>query len=341
VRRHRIELEGLPQPFECGEDESVLHAALRSGIGFPYECSSGSCGTCLFQCLSGEFEMIWKEAPGLSDRARKKGDRWLACQSRPRTVAAIRTTLEERYRPPVPPAKLTARLTKIDPLTADMSEFTFQTPVPARFMPGQYVLLSITGEVQGARAYSMANLPNDRGEWRLVIKHKPGGACTDYLFRRLRLGDMVEIAGPYGMAYLPDGVERDLVCIAGGSGLSPILSVARKALGSGNAERKVHLFQGARRPADIVDPESFPDIRERAKGRLYFHPAISETIEVPLESWAGERGFIHEVVARKAPATIRDSEIFVAGPPPMIRETLLTLSGLGVPRGQIHFDNFF
>ena len=62
---------------------------------------------------------------------------------------------------------------------------------------------------------------------------------------------------------------------------------------------------------------------------------------MPLKSWAGERGFIHEVVARKAPATIRNSEIFVAGPPPMIRETLLTLSDLGVAREQIHFDNFF
>src|SRR5205814_8459387 len=178
VRRHRIELEGSPQSFECREDETILHAALSRGIGFPYECSSGSCGTCMFQCLAGSFEMIWEEAPGLSTRARKKGDRWLACQSRPRTCAAIRTTLEERYRPPVPPAKLTGRLTKIDPLTADMSEFTFQTPVEARFMPGQYVLLRVAGEVRGGRAYSMAYLPNDRGEWRFVNQHKPGGACT-------------------------------------------------------------------------------------------------------------------------------------------------------------------
>ncbi len=338
----RIELDGSEQSFEAREDESLLHAALKSGLGFPYECSSGSCGTCLFQRLSGSFETVWDEAPGLSARARSKGDRMLACQSRARTAGRIRVALDERYRPPVPPVVQTARLRALERLTADMTEFTFETAAPARFMPGQYVLLDLGGEVRGARAYSMSNLPNDRGEWRLVIKWKPGGSCTDYLFGKLRVGDAVNLAGPYGLAYLRDGVGRDLVGIAGGSGLSPILSVVRKALGEADAiGRQVFLFLGVRRPADIVDPKRFEDIRNRAEGRLHFYPAISEAGEVPLNGWDGDRGFIHEILARRAPRSIRQSQIFVAGPPPMIRETLATLSQLGVPREQVHYDNFF
>lgn len=342
MHRHRIELEGSGQFFECRGEETVLHAALRSGIGFPYECSSGSCGTCLFQRIAGSFETAWDEAPGLSARARQKGDRMLACQSRPRSSGAIKAPLDDRYCPPVRPEIQTAQLRKVERLTPGMSEFMFSTQRPARFMPGQYVLLRIAGAVRGARAYSMANLPNDEGEWRLVIKHKPGGACTDYLFSRLRAGNAVEMAGPYGLAYLRDGVGRDLVGIAGGSGLSPILSVVRKALGEEpGSNRQVHLFFGGRRPADIVDPKSFEDIRERADGRLHFYPAISEPTELSPDSWDGDRGFIHEIVAQRAPHSVRQCEVFVAGPPPMIRETLTTLSSLGVPREQIHFDNFF
>lgn len=266
----------------------------------------------------------------------------LACQSRPRTSATIKASLDERYRPPVPPTMQTGELKDIERLTPDMAEFTFKTRAPARFAPGQYILLSVASEVRGARAYSMSNLSNAEGDWRMVVKHKPGGACTSYLFDRLDVGGMVRVAGPYGLAYLREGCERDLVGIAGGSGISPILSIVRKALLEEPARnRGVHLFLGGRSPADIVDPRRFEDIRERADGRLHFYPAISEPAGVSAEEWSGDRGFIHEIVAQRAPGTIRDSEVFVAGPPPMIRETLITLSNLGVPRERIHFDNFF
>ncbi len=342
MQRHRIEIEGSDQFFECREDETVLHAALRSGIGLPYECSSGSCGTCLFQRIAGSFETMWEEAPGLSARARQKGDRMLACQNRPRASGTIKTVPDARYCPPVPPAMQTAELTDIARLTPDMSEFTFKTPAPARFAPGQYFLLSVAREVRGARAYSMSNLPNGEGKWQVVVKRKPGGACTDYLFNELSVGGLVGMAGPYGLAYLRDGCERDLVGVAGGSGLSPILSIVRKALLEEPIKiRQVHLFLGGRRPIDIIDPKSFADIGERADGRLHFYPAISETAGVSAHSWSGDRGFIHEIVAQRAPSSIREAEVFVAGPPPMIRETLTTLSNLGVPREQVHFDNFF
>jgi toluene monooxygenase electron transfer component len=266
----------------------------------------------------------------------------LACQSRPRASATIKTALDERYCPPVQPIMQTAHLKDIAKLTPDMSEFTFETSAPARFAPGQYVLLKVTPEIRGARAYSMSNLPNEEGEWRLVVKHKPGGVCTGHLFNRLSIGDAVKMAGPYGLAYLRDGCDRDLVGVAGGSGVSPILSILRKALLEEPARnRQVHLFLGGRGPLDIVDPRRFADIRKRADGRLHFHPAISEPTGVSLDSWSGDRGFIHEIVAQRAPDTIRDSEVFVAGPPPMIRETLTTLTNLGVSRERVHFDNFF
>ena len=155
------------------------------------------------------------------------------------------------------------------------------------------------------------------------------------------------IVNCFGKQRVHDGIDLDIgvgeiLGIAGGSGLSPILSVARKALGEEpGRNRQVYLFLGGRRPADIVDPNGFADIQQRAEGRLHFYPAISEPTEVSVESWNGERGYIHEIVAQRAPRSIGRSEIFVAGPPPMIRETLTILSSLGVPREQVHFDNFF
>lgn len=119
----------------AGED-TLLRGALRAGIGFPHECSVGGCGACRFELLDGEVEELWPQAPGLSERERKRGKR-LACQCRPRGDCTIRVRCGEEYRPPVPPRRQLATLVERRPLTPDMARFTFRTEAPADFLPGQ------------------------------------------------------------------------------------------------------------------------------------------------------------------------------------------------------------
>ena len=332
---YRIEIDGIGEAIDCPAGQTLLHAALRQGLGFPYECSSGSCGTCQFQLLAGEMENLWPDAPGMSDRARRKGDRWLACQSIACSDALIRVTSDERCKPLVTPDAELVALADVLPVARDMRQFNFKGGRPANFVPGQYILLDVP-TVAGARAYSMCNLPNGDGEWQLIIKRKAGGALTRHLFEDARPGTMFRLRGPYGLAVLEEAMN-DIVCIAGGSGLSPMLSIVHGLLARTDRQsRTVQLFYGGRSEHDIIE---LPSLVEggKASGSFEYVPAISE----PAGSrWAGERGFVHEVAARRMTLG-RGTHIFVAGPPPMIQATLAMLEARGVARSHIHFDSFY
>lgn len=77
----RIRIDGAGTAFDCPEDDVILRAALRSGIGFPYECNSGSCGNCRFELVDGEVRHDWDAPPAWGERDRKR-NRFLGCQAR-------------------------------------------------------------------------------------------------------------------------------------------------------------------------------------------------------------------------------------------------------------------
>ena len=176
-----------------------MRAALRAGLGFPNDCGVGGCGNCRFEPVLGEIETLWAEAPGLSERERRRGRR-LACQSRPNSDCVIKVRLADEYRPAIPAARLTATLTAMREIAPGMGEFVFRTEAPARFLAGQFAILHPPG-VEGARAYSMSNLPNGEGEWRFVVRRTPGGRGSNAMFNSVRVGEALVIDGPYGRAY--------------------------------------------------------------------------------------------------------------------------------------------
>ena len=196
---YRIQFEsGEAFAFSADED-TLLRGALRAGLGFPNDCGVGGCGNCRFELVSGGMETLWAEAPGLTERERKRGRR-LACQSKPTGDCLVRVRLADEYRPAVPAARLPATLTGMREIAPGMGEFVFRTEAPALFLAGQFAILHPPG-VAGARAYSMSNLPNDAGEWRFVIRRAPGGLGSNAMFDALRLGEVATIDAPYGRAY--------------------------------------------------------------------------------------------------------------------------------------------
>lgn len=328
---HTIKIEGGAAFAVSAEEDTLLRGALRAGIGLPHECSVGGCGACRFDLVEGEMETLWADAPGLSERDRKRGKR-LACQCRPRGDCTIKVRCSDEYKPPVAPRRGTARLEGRRQLTPDMSEFTLRTDWPAEFLAGQYALLYPPG-TEGARAYSMANLPNADGVWQFVIRRVPGGRGSNALFDRVGSGEEIVFDGPYGHAYLRDGKAREIVCIAGGSGLAPMLSVARAALARPDSP-PVHFFDGVRTTADLCGESLLGGDR-----RLGYTPVLSSP--EPASGWTGAVGFVHEEVERALPQPLANYEFYFAGPPPMIDavQTLL-LHKHAVPYQQIHFDRF-
>lgn len=322
--------------FAQDGQDSILRAALRAGVGLAYECNSGGCGGCKFELLDGEIETLWPQAPGLTERDRKRG-RHLACQCRALGDVTISAASAAEYAPQRPPCRQTARLADVRDITHDIREFRFVAPT-ADFLPGQFAMLDLPG-VTGARAYSLANTANGQGEWHFQVRRVPHGQGTHTLFDRLAVGDEIGLDGPYGVAWLRSDSPRDIVCVAGGSGLAPMLSIARGAAEAGLlGTRTLHFFYGARTVRDVCGEEMLRELAGFGE-HIRFIPVVSLPGD---DGWTGATGYVHDQLERVLTDGLAGYEFYFAGPPPMTQalQELLML-GHQVPFAQIHFDRFF
>ncbi len=338
--RYKIQIQQTGDEFQCAEDDAILRGGQRAGLGLSYDCNVGGCGSCKFELIEGEIENMWEEAPGLNPRDVKRG-KMLACQCRPRADSVIKMITMDEFVPQTNPQRFTGKLEMIRDLTADIREFRFQAANGiSSFQAGQYALLNLPG-VAGGRAYSMSNIGNDDGTWDFIIRLVPNGKGTNALFK-LAEGDEIEIDGPYGMAYLRTEVPRNIVCIGGGSGLAPMLSIARGvAAQPGMADVNVHLFYGARGPADLCGEEELKALGQFGE-RFNFYPAVSIPEMAEESGWAGFVGFVHEFVRETmGQENLPDYELYTCGPPPMINAVMqMAAVDSKVPPLQIHYDSF-
>lgn len=336
IQTIRIDINGEDVSYRCRGGDTLLGSALRARIGFPYECGVGGCGSCKFELMEGALQSDREDAPGLRPSDIRK-NKHLACISFPRSDCRIKIKCDPAYRPAIRPARRRLRLVQRAPLTPDLWEFQFESQGPAEFLPGQYAKFSIPG-VKGARSYSMANLANPDGHWQFQIKRAHGGEATVALFDRLQYGDTIEIDAPYSIAHLRHPSRRT-VCIAGGSGLAPMVSIIR-GLGAGaQGANNVVLYYGARRPTEIVDPGIFADV-DGFDAASQYRPVVSDATGG--EDWTGPTGLVHEFMAQDLTQDCSDTEFYIAGPPPMVdavrRHLVLERQ---IPVGHIHYDRFY
>jgi toluene monooxygenase electron transfer component len=340
---HRVRLAGSDTEFACAADDTLLRAAQRAGLGFPYECNVGSCGNCKFELLDGEVVTAWAQAPGLSDKDRQR-QRYLGCQTRPRGDCSIKLRPAARYAPVVRPQRMGATLTGMRAITHDISEFSFRLDAPQRFEPGQYALFWLPG-VDGPRAYSMSNTADGDGAgadgsvWDVQVRRVPGGQGSARLFA-LQPGARVEVDGPYGMAWLRRDAPRDILCLAGGSGLAPMVSIARGAMAEPRlAAQKLHFVYGGRTAADLCGQ----DMLRRLPGwgeRLHYHGYISTAPEADA-AVAVPQAFVHDAALALFGSRLPAMELYFAGPPAMAQAVQRMLFDAGVPPEQQHFDQFY
>jgi 2-polyprenylphenol hydroxylase and related flavodoxin oxidoreductases len=320
--------------FECDDNDTILRAALRAGVGMAYSCNVGSCGNCRFELIDGDVEHIRDDPPAWSERDARK-NKWLGCQARPLGDCTVKFRPDAQYVSESAPKRMQGTLTKIAPITRDITEFTFELPDAPDFQPGQYALLSVPG-VEGGRAYSMCNLAGG-ATWSFQIRRVPGGAATEVLFEKLAPGATVDIDGPYGTAHLRPGIERDIILIAGGSGLSPMVSIARGARAANMLpERKVHFYYGCRTGDDAISAAYLDSELGFVDN---FVTAVSDPAH--FEGWSGATGFLHDVCLSDFGETLKNYEIYFAGPPIMAASIQKMAYENGVPADQLHFDEFY
>jgi len=334
---YRLQIAGTDLVFDCAAGDTVLRAAHRAGLGFPYECNVGSCGNCRFELIEGELITAWPQAPAWTDKDRQRR-RHLGCQSLPGSNCTIKLRLADAYAPAHRPVRSRALLSDVRAVTHDISEFSFELDAPMSFEPGQYALVQMPG-VQGVRAWSMSNAPEAGQPVRHLefqVRQVPQGQGSAVLFG-MTPGSAVEVDGPYGMAWLRRDAPRDILCLAGGSGLAPMVSIARGAMAEPRlAQRRLHFVYGGRTPQDLCGQDMLQALPGWGE-RLHFHPFVSQ----PPAGWAGPSGFVHEAAARLFAGRLADFEVYFAGPPAMAMAVQKMLLEQGVPPSQQHFDQFY
>ena len=167
--------------IECEPRERILYAALRAGAGVPYECATGTCGTCKARARPGTVEDLWPGAPGLAGLKRERGE-FLMCQgvALDDCEVLVPSRIEADAGGARRPRRLRGTLAGIRPLTRDVTAFHVTFDRPVAFEAGQFAVLAAPG-LAGYRAYSMTNFAEQTDRLDFVVKYKPGGGFSEWL----------------------------------------------------------------------------------------------------------------------------------------------------------------
>jgi len=332
----RVYFEPIGEEIECDDDETVLDAAFRQGYSLVYGCREGQCSACKCFLLEGEVSLKRYSTFALSDAEEASGYT-LLCRAMPDSDLTVELLhVQDNYRLEHTIVGGQASVVSSEALTHDIYHLVLAVEEPAdfSFTPGQYVDLLVP-DSDLTRSFSMANLPGD-GRLEFLIRAYPDGMFSRLLQDGLAPGSPVAFTGPYGSLRVAD-TARDILLVAGGSGMAPVLALLRELAGQAS-DRKVRFFYGARTKADLFHQDVVAELGSRLADFSY-----TEVLSQPDGSgWTGATGFVHEAAARAlAGGEISDPEVYTCGPPPMIDALIDELtSAHGVDEGDISYDKF-
>lgn len=333
--------------FDCHRGEPILLAGLRNGVSLPYACATGTCGSCRLRGDPTAVDVTWQEAPGLAKL--KSGREILLCQSVGRGALALesRTPLAP-WRPDLPhPDHGVGRIVSRRPIARDVLSVRLRLSQPLAFLPGQFVLLRRRG-IAGYRAYSPINAESPTAVVDFVVRRKPGGRLSDWLFAPLVDDGTVEVFGPLGSAVLAGDEDADLLVIAGSTGIAgPMAILDRAALDGRFSRRRADVFFGVRTLADAFCLDNLADLIACSPERVRVTLALSEQVPAgrchpTLPAIALAHGDVHAVAQQQIGGPRRETIAFVAGPPPMVDAAIrLLLTTARLPPTAIRYDRFW
>jgi NAD(P)H-flavin reductase len=213
----------------------------------------------------------------------------------------------------------------------DLAVLTLLPSQPVPYQAGQHISIQTPRWPRLWRDYSVANAPREDGSLVLHVRAVPGGLVSASLVHHVRVGDTLLLGAAAGAMTLDPDSDRDLLCLAGGTGLAPVKAIVEEITGGPAASRRreIVLYHGARREADLYDLASLQHL-ELNYPWLQVIPVVSE--EAAPDAIFGS---VPDVVGL---SSWRDRDIYVAGPDDMIAGTVSELKDRGAPPERIHYD---
>jgi CDP-4-dehydro-6-deoxyglucose reductase, E3 len=327
--RFTVRTEPGGHSFEVEAGQSLLEAALHKGVGLPYGCRNGQCGSCAAELREGEVtypdgrpDALMGHPPGIC----------LTCQAVPLSdlvlgVSEVQTVGEVEVR------TLPCRVVGKEQLSHDVIRLYLKLPDNQRlqFFAGQY--LDFILKDGRKRAFSIANAPHDDELVELHVRHVPGGEFTDYVFASMEEKSILRIQAPLGTFILREESDRPMIFMGGGTGFAPIKGMIEHAFYLG-VERPIHLYWGVRSRRDLYLPD-LPVQWAQKHANLTYTPVLSE----PDADWEGRTGFVHEAVIEDHP-DMSGFDVYMSGPPVMVNAGRDAFEARGLTMDHMFSDAF-
>jgi CDP-4-dehydro-6-deoxyglucose reductase, E3 len=332
-----ITLQPANRTFQVERDEAILPAAIRQGIGLPYGCRDGACGSCKSKLLQGRVIHGAHQLKALS-AAEEEAGFILTCCGTPQTDCLV----EARTVPGAgeyPVLKLPSRVLSMHRAAPDVMVLNLQLPANQnlQYRAGQYVEFILRDGAR--RSYSMANAPSQLGSppaIELHLRHMPGGKFTDHVFSALKDKDILRVEGPFGSFFLREESNKPIILLASGTGFAPIKAILQH-MQTKAITRDVVLYWGARRKADLYQHEWCTTAAD-AMPNLRYVPVLSEAQAD--DAWGGRTGFVHHAVMTDWP-NLSGHQVYACGAPVMVEAAERDLVGVcGLPADEFFADSF-
>lgn len=322
--------------FTANAGEALLAAAIRQGIGLPYGCKDGACGSCKCKKLEGTVVHGTHQLKALSAEEADQGFILTCCG-----VAHSDVVMESRQvtdESAFPIKKMPVRVNSLTKASHDVMVLRLQLPAADvfKYHAGQYVeFLLRDGD---RRAYSMGNAPHTQLEnpgVELHIRHMPGGKFTDHVFGPMKEKEILRIEGPFGSFYLREESAKPMIMLASGTGFGPIKAIIEH-LQFKSITRPAILYWGGRRPADLYMHDwvlgkvaDMPNLR--------YIPVISDAL--PEDAWTGRTGFVHRAVLQDFP-DLSAYQVYACGAPIVVDSAQADYLAAGLPADEFYADSF-
>ena len=322
--RFQISIQPSGRSFTVEPGETMLAAGIRQGIGLPYGCKDGACGSCKCKKLSGAVVHGAHQSKALSADEEAQGFVLTCCG-----VAQSDVLLESRQVTEAgafPIRKMPSRVAAMERKSHDVILLRLQLPAndPFNYRPGQYVEFLLRDGSR--RSYSMANAPHTGPAIELHIRHMPGGKFTDHVFGSMKEKEIQRIEGPFGSFFLREDSDKPIVLLASGTGFAPIKALIEHMQFQG-IQRPATLYWGGRRPEDLY-MDDWVRARLTEMPNLQYVPVISDAL--PEDHWTGRTGFVHRAVLEDLP-DLSGYQVYACGAPIVVdsaRNDYCELAGL-------------
>ncbi|CAM8662153.1 UbiB 2-polyprenylphenol hydroxylase and related flavodoxin oxidoreductases [Comamonadaceae bacterium] len=328
-----ITVQPSGRQFSAQSDETLLAAGIRQGVGLPYGCKDGACGSCKCKMLSGSVVHGAHQTKALSPEEESQGLVLTCC-----ATATSDVVLESRQvsaEGELPIKKMPTRVTSLQKVSADVMLIQLQLPANDSFQykAGQYIEFLLRDGAR--RSYSMANAPQGNSV-ELHIRHMPGGKFTDHVFGSMKEKEILRVEGPHGSFYLREESDKAIVMVASGTGFAPIKALLEQMESAGST-RPVALYWGGRRPADLYMDGWVKELQNRMPSLRYV-PVVSDALDE--DQWTGRVGFVHQAALEDF-QDMREYQVYACGAPIVVESARRDfVAHAGLPPEEFYADAF-